>query len=143
MPENDTDKLEHQISASTDPARLCSEPDGTIPQMTVSQYLDQLITEHGLSKSDIVNRSNLERSYAYHILSGDKALPSRPKILALALAMQLSHKEVQRLLYYSKHEHLYVKNKWDAIIWYAISKKLSPADANIILSDLSMLPLLE
>ena len=57
--------------------------------------------------------------------------------------MQLSHEEVQRLLYYAKEEKLYVKNSWDRVIWYGLEKHLGVSDINIILHDFGLVPLLK
>lgn len=141
MNEIDTKELENQISASKD-IEAVTNISNTIPELTVSQYLDELLKTHNLDSKDVIKAANLERTYGYKIFAGDKK-PGRPKLLAIAVAMQLSHEEVQRLLYYAKEEKLYVKDTWDRVIWYGIEKKLSPSDINIILDDLGLTPLLE
>jgi len=69
--------------------------------------------------ADLVKRSNLERSYCYHILNGTKK-PGRDKILCLCLAAGLSFKETQRALKVSGETELYAKNRRDAVIIFAI-----------------------
>ena len=141
MQEIDTKELEHQIAASSD-IKEFKEISNTIPQLTVSQYLDELLKKHGLEARDIIKATNLERTYGYKIFSGDKK-PGRTKLLSIAVAMQLSHDEVQRLLYYAKEEKLYVKDPWDRIIWYGLEKKLKVSDINELLTDYKRGPLLE
>jgi len=141
MQEIDTKELEHQIAASSD-IKEFKEISNTIPQLTVSQYLDELLKKHGLEARDIIKAANLERTYGYKIFSGDKK-PGRTKLLSIAVAMQLSHDEVQRLLYYAKEEKLYVKDPWDRIIWYGLEKKLKVSDINELLTDYKRGPLLE
>lgn len=143
MTEKDTLELEHQISASDEIKKLLEDSSDNIPEMSVSEYLTQLLEEHDLEKASVIANSNIDRSYAYHIFSGDKKQPSRTKVLALAVAMGLSPKETQMLLYYAKQNMLYVKNAWDKIIWFALEKKLTVQQTNDTLGDLSMEPLLK
>ena len=44
------------------------------------EYFNQLIQEKNLNRSEIIERSGIERTYCYHILNGTKN-PSRDKIL--------------------------------------------------------------
>ncbi len=141
MKEIDTRELENQISASKD-IKEVNDISTIIPELTVSQYLEELLNAHKLESRDVIKAANLERTYGYKIFAGDKK-PGRPKLLAIAVAMKLSHEEVQRLLYYAKEEKLYVKDSWDRVIWYGLEKKLSVADINNILDDLELAPLLE
>ena len=46
------------------------------------EYFNQLIQEKNLNRSEIIERSEIERTYCYHILNGTKN-PSRDKILCL------------------------------------------------------------
>ena len=143
MTDKDTFELEHQLSIAKEIESILRDDSDNIPNMTVSEYLAELLDKHNLSKTDVISASNLDRHYAYHILSGEKKQPSRQKILALAIAMELSHQETQRLLYYAKVNQLYVKNTWDKVIWYALEKKLSVDETNCILNDFSLTPLLQ
>lgn len=141
MIEKETTELENQLTQADDIDAVLDNNSSNIPIMDLSQYLDYLLEIHNLSKAKVIAESNIERTYCYHIFDGTKN-PNRLKVLALALAMKLDIKEVQRLLYYAHHEKLYVKNEWDKIIFFAINKKLSVTSTNIILSDLGMTPLL-
>lgn len=141
MKEIDTRELENQISASND-IESVNNISNIIPELSVSQYLEELLKIHSMEAKDVIKAANLERTYGYKIFSGDKN-PGRPKLLAIAVAMQLSHEEVQRLLYYAKEEKLYVKNSWDRVIWYGLEKQLTVSDINIILHDFGLAPLLK
>ena len=91
----------------------------------------------------IITKSQLEQIYAYHIFAGRKKNPSRNKILALALSMELTQKEAQRLLYYAGSERLYPKNAWDSVIIYALNNKMSVDETNALLLKLSQAPLMQ
>ena len=104
--------------------------------LPLNEYLEKLLAEKNLSKSEVIERSGLNREYAYHIFGGIKKNPSRPKLLALALAMDLTLDEVQYLLRYAKQAVLYPRNPWDAVIISAIEQKLSVMQTNELLHRL-------
>lgn len=88
---------------------------------TLSEYLQDLITLKNLKKAEVISRSGLDRVYAYQMLSGTKK-PTRDKLLALAVGMNLIFDEVQQLLKVNGYAQLYPKNKRDSIIIFAIYK---------------------
>ena len=64
------------------------------------------------------------------------------KILSLALAMKLSPKETDYLLYYAGHNKLYARNERDAVIAFALENHKTVLQTNELLKDLNMLPLI-
>lgn len=109
----------------------------------LNEYLLELLKEKSLERAEVIKASGLNREYAYHIFSGMGKNPSRPKILALALAMDLNLDEVQYLLRYAKQSPLYPRNSWDAVIISSLEQKLSVAQTNELLDRLGETPLLE
>lgn len=101
--------------------------------LPLSDYLEKLLAAKNLSKKDIIDRAGLNREYVYHIFSGLKKNPSRPKLLALAIAMELNLEEVQYLLRYAGLGLLYPRNQWDAVIISAVNQKLSVDQTNDLL----------
>ena len=112
----------------------------TVP---LHEYLESLLAEKGLNKNDVIAASQLNGNYVYHIFSGTRKNPSRPKILALAIAMGLSLDEIQYLLRYAQQGILYPRNRWDAVIISAIEQKLSVMQTNELLSSLGETLLLD
>ena len=109
----------------------------------LNEYLEKILAEKNLSKHEVIEHSGLNREYAYHIFSGKKNNPSRPKILALAIALGLNLDEVQYLLRYAGQGILYPRNDWDAVIISAVEQKLSVIQTNELLHDLGETLLLE
>ena len=109
-----------------------------IPQivMPLDEYLKKLLAEKNLERAEVIESSGLNREYAYHIFSGKKNNPSRPKLLALAVAMKLNLEEVQYLLRYAQQGILYPRNQWDAVIISAVEQKLSVTQTNELLHSL-------
>ncbi len=108
---------------------------GELDFSSVEDYLNTLLTEKGLKKSAVINRSGLERSYAYQIFNGTKVNPSRNKILMLALGMSLSFEEAQKLLKICRLPLLYVRDPRDSIIIFAMEKRMNLINLNELLSD--------
>lgn len=97
---------------------------------SISEYLDLLISEKGLNKSEIIRKSNLDRNYAYQILNGTKKNPSRDKIIMLAFGMELDTEETRKLLKLCKLSDLYVRDPRDSIIIFCLNKHTSLLEAN-------------
>ena len=95
-----------------------------LPQYTIQSYFNEYIAEHGLKVSEIVEKSQLAREYAYQILNGRKKNPSRDKLLALCLGAEMPLKDIQRTLKISQHGILYSKNVRDAVIIVCIYHKI-------------------
>lgn len=138
----DTEELENELAESQNLEEFFQDNEGNFQDFTLAQYLRYLLVDKNLSKAEVIAASELNQIYAYHIFAGRKKNPARPKILALALAMKLSVKETQYLLYYAGLEKLYVRNEWDSVIMYALANKLSVRSANELLSNFDEEPLL-
>ena len=106
-----------------------------LPPVSTPEYLKQLLKEHTLSKKEIIERANLERSSGYQIFSGLRN-PKRNTLLRIALTMKLSLPEVQRLLKISQRGELYPKNRRDAALIYCIHRRLSLIDTEILLEGI-------
>lgn len=141
MPRKDTEQLENELSTSKSFEEFFKDNEDNFQDFTLAQYLSYLLVKKNFSKNEVVKKSELG-DYAYHIFAGRKKNPARPKILSLALAMELSIKEAQYLLYYAGLEKLYIRNEWDSIIMYALENKLSVHEANELLDNFSETPLL-
>lgn len=102
----------------------------------LNEFLEKILREKNLTKQEVIDRSGLNREYVYHIFSGNKKNPSRPKVLALAIAMNLNLDEVQYLLRYARQGVLYPRNQWDSVIISAIEQNLSVWQTNELLHNL-------
>lgn len=103
--------------------------------------LNSLLEKKSISKSQCIQKSGLDRTYCYQIFSGVKR-PSRDKLLALCIAMQLTIEEVQGLLKQAGYAILYPKNQRDSVLLFAFHRKLSLTDTNELLFEMD-LPLIQ
>lgn len=107
-----------------------------IPEFnSIGDYLEYMLEEKGLEKSQVIKDSDIQRNYGYQIFSGVKQ-PGRNKLIALSLAMGLTLEETQRGLSIAKVGTLYSKNKRDSIITYSINKKQTVFDTNNLLFEM-------
>ena len=109
----------------------------TLPKgdLSFSAAFQTLLEQHNLKKADVIQDSNLDRTYAYQILNGSKS-PSRNKILALGIAAGFSVKEIRRLLECANAGILYSRSARDAVILYGIEIRLGLLRINELLSDM-------
>ena len=109
----------------------------TLDPVDLTEALEQLLDARSITKSDCIYRSGLDRTYCYQIFSGRKT-PSRDKLLALCLAMELSAAEVQSLLKQTGYAPLYPKLARDSVILFAFYHKLSLTDLNELLYEMDL-----
>lgn len=140
--EKNTDELEHELTQADDVKKFLDDNADNLRNFTLAEYLKKLLVEKKLSKAQVIKDSELDGVYTNHIFAGRKEHPSREKILSLALAMKLSPKETDYLLYYAGHEKLYVRDDWDAVIFFALENGKTVLQTQELLSELNLPPLI-
>ena len=130
-----TDQLLKILQNSNDINSYLTDNDSNISNISFHEYLSQLLDEKGLTKAQVITDSNIQK-----IFDGSKT-PSRDKVIALALAMQLTLDEANRLLHLSNNGILYPKIKRDSIIIFGLENNQKIIDLNITLDDLGEAPL--
>ena len=98
--------------------------------VSLPQYLDRLLKEKNLKKSQCISEANLQRNYGY------QRTPSRDKLLSLCIAMRLTLEETHSLLCSTGYADLYPKNKRDSILIFALEKNLNVLETNDLLYEL-------
>lgn len=114
-----TEKLFNEIRESQDVYSYISKYDTDFPTISLPDFIDLIIQKKELKKSHVVKKADLNRTYAYQIMSGQKKA-SRSKMIRLAYGLNLNLEETQKLLKISEFNPLSPKNKRDAIIIFAI-----------------------
>jgi len=87
---------------------------------TIRDYFDMLFKKYNVGKKEAIERSNIERGYAYQILRGEKNA-GRDKYIRLAVGIGLTLEDTQRLLTITHNGILYSKILRDAIIIFSIN----------------------
>lgn len=105
---------------------------------SVGEYLEMLLNEKKLKKSEVIERANLDKNYAYQIFNGNKTNPSRNKLIMLAFGMRLNLNETRKLLKLCNAADLYARSPRDSIIIFCLMKGNSLISCNEYLADFSL-----
>ena len=138
MPEKDTAQLENELKDATDVEKFLLTNAENLREFTFKDYLRKLIAEKNLVMAQVIRDSRLDEGYAKKIFRGDTKQPARKKILSLALAMGLSPKETDYLLYYAGHNKLYSRNAWDDVISFALTNHKTVDETNNLLKNMEL-----
>ena len=139
MYEKDTDELVEELKIASD-IKLFQSQNQHEFKIPLHKYLNRLLEERNLTKSELVEKISHEDKHIYHILSGLRN-PSRKKLLTISRALELNLEETNYLLRYGGFAILYVRDIWDSIIIRAIEKNFTIMETNHILEQLGQ-PLL-
>ena len=138
----DTDELFAELKAASDVENYLNSNRNEFA-VPLNEYLKNLLDEKHLNQTEIIKRSGLNREYAYHIFEGNRKNPSRPKVLAIGIAMGLSLDEMQYLLKYAKQNPMYPRNPWDSVIIFAVERQFNVLETNELLYQAGETLLLE
>lgn len=133
-----TDELLEILKSKVTYEDFFSQEIGELLFSSISEYLEMLINEKGLKKSEVIERANLDKNYAYQIFNGTKTNPSRNKIIMLSFGMGLTLNETRKLLKLCSISDLYIRNPRDSIIIFCLTKGKSIIECNEYLSDFSL-----
>lgn len=122
MKEPLTEELLAELLDAPDPASFADARN--ITQRSLSAYLQQLLDEKGLERSDVVRAAGLNETFGYQIFMGQRH-PKRNKVLQIAFAMRCTLKETNRILQAAGVNELYCKNRRDAIIIFCLDRGYS------------------
>lgn len=89
-------------------------------EINLKKFWNDIVNNSGMSKSDIINKSDFGYVYFYDVINGRK-IPSTDKIVRLALAMKMTLEQCQTALKYSGKSPLYPRLKRDSILIFAIN----------------------
>lgn len=112
----------------------------SIQSIGFNVLLQQLIAQKGLTLAVAIKKANITKSYAYQLISGDRE-PSRDKVIAFCLGLELSLEAANRLLRAAYKAPLYVKEPRDLVIIFALSNGYPLVDTNILLDEKGYAPI--
>ena len=101
---------------------------------SIADHLGELLVQKGLKKADVIRRSGLREQYGYQIFTGYR-VPERPKLLSVAVGMQLDLGETQTLLKHVGYATLYAKNEFDCVVIFGLCKKMTVPEINLLLYE--------
>jgi len=129
-----TKDLEKELASCAQLHTFLEQNEPAMLQRTVAQWLQLLLEEKSLSRSEVIARSGLNEIYAHQIFFG-KRNPSRDKLICLCFGLGLDVEEMQLLLRACGYSNLYVKRRRESVILYARLKGLTLLQCNELLYD--------
>lgn len=124
-----TDNLQNELSSSEDFDRFLKENREEFSYISISEIFDSLLTKSGLSKSELARTSGMSDVYLYQILSGKRS-PSRNRVITLCIGLSQTPEETENILKACGYAGLYVKNRRDAAIFFALSNHWTVFELN-------------
>ncbi|MCL2819709.1 MAG: XRE family transcriptional regulator [Oscillospiraceae bacterium] len=129
MKHNKTENLMQSLSKTNDIQSYVNENKESFINITIADALNKYAKEKGLSKPNVIKRSEINDIYGYQIFAGTRK-PSRDILLCLCFGLTLNVEETQSLLKASGLAPLYPKIKRDSIILYGIHNNSSVCEVN-------------
>ena len=129
----DTNDLFKELGADCEIEEYIDGNSSSFVFHSINEFWEQACEKSGMSKSNIINKSDFNYCYFYDVINGRK-IPGRDKIIRLALAMSLSLDDCQQALRISDKALLYPRVKRDSIIIYALNNNFSIMQCNELLS---------
>ena len=131
-----TQELMKLLSAENNIEDYLFENKQELLDITISDYLNQLLKSYQISKSEVIKNSCLNQIYGYQIFAGTK-YPTRNKIIAIIFGFPLKLEDAQRLLRIGQVSELYPRKTRDSIILFALRKNLPIQEVDDLLFDLN------
>ncbi|ALS00157.1 hypothetical protein ATZ33_01815 [Enterococcus silesiacus] len=124
MQEKDTDKLLHSLKKAENFQTALSETRDYTLDNVLKDYLNRWLIEKNITKSAVLKKAGIAEATGYQYFDG-KRNPSREKIIALTIGLELTLEETNELMKKTGYAQLYPKLPWDAVVIFGISHRLS------------------
>lgn len=141
MQEKTTGALEQELSACATFRDFVRNHPNLDQPVALHEQLELALKTSGMRRAEVLQRSGLNTIYGYQVLSG-KRRPSRDVLLCLCLGLRMQPEQVQTLLKTTGYAPLYVKNRRDSAIYYALRHGQDAVTLNQMLFDLEEATLL-
>ena len=114
---------------------------GSFAEIPLSEYLRRLCEERDVVPEQVIKKAQIDRTYGHQIFNGTR-MPSRDKLIQLAVGFGLSLEETQTLLKKAGKSMLYPRIKRDAVCIYGISHGMNVMELQELLLSVDV-PLLD
>lgn len=135
-----TNELFASLEKSNSLESFYAKYDEDLSSSDICEQLSHLLEKHHMTKQAVIQSANLERSLGYQIFNGYRHA-RRDVVISIALGMQLSLEETQRLLRSAQHGELYPKNRRDAALIYCITHQMDLIHTQMLLDEVDEKPL--
>lgn len=129
-----TEQLMNELKNTTDIGDFLSKNQNEMMDLSLSEYLRQLLEKYNLEKSDVFRRAKMtESNYGYELFRDDSKKASRDKLIQICVGFPLTIEETQEVLRYGKVGTLYPRDERDAYILFALKNGYDVAQLNDLL----------
>ena len=129
-----TEQLMNELKNTTDIGDFLSKNQNEMMDLSLSEYLRQLLEKYNLEKSDVFRRAKMtESNYGYELFRKDSKKASRDKLIQICVGFPLTIEETQEVLRYGKVGTLYPRDERDAYILFALKNGYDVAQLNDLL----------
>lgn len=129
-----TEKLKSMLKNTKNIEQFIKSNESHFAKRDLAAYLEKLLEEKNMKKSDVFKRAGFNASYGYDVFS-QKRKPSRDKALALCFGLMLNADEANHLLNYASLSELYPRIRRDSIIMFALDHNIDIDRCNYLLMD--------
>ena len=131
-----TEMLINEIKTTDRIDSFISENTEEIQELSLSEYLRELLQKYDLEKSDVFKRAGMaDTNYGYELFRNDVKKASRDKLIRICIGFPLSVEEAQKVLRYGKVRPLYPRDERDAYILFGLNKKYTLEELNDLLYE--------
>lgn len=131
-----TDELINELVSAKDIGVFVSENQEEMSDMSLSEYLRELLEKYQVDKSDVFRRAQMtDTNYGYELFRDDTKKASRDKLIRICMGFPLSIEEAQKVLRCGKVRPLYPRDRRDACVLFALKNGQSIDSLNDILYD--------
>lgn len=135
-----TNTLQNRIIRANSFRNVLEKNGDAFAEQSVSEYLNVLCGKYNVTPAEAIRQAHIERTYGYQIFNGTR-VPSRDKLLQIAIGMGLSLEDTQDLLKTSGKSPLYPRIKRDAACIFGLSHGMKLMEVQELLTS-EGLPLL-
>ncbi len=135
-----TNTLKNRIIRANNFKNVLEKNKDAFAKPSVSEYLNILCGKYSMTPVEVIRQAHIERTYGYQIFNGTR-LPSRDKLLQIAIGIGLSMEETQNLLKNAGKNLLYPRIKRDATCIFGLSHGMKLMEVQELLASVG-LPLL-
>ena len=129
-----TEQLMNELKNTTNIGDFLSKNQNEMIDLSLSEYLRQLLEKYNLEKSDVFRRAKMtESNYGYELFRDDSKKASRDKLIQICVGFPLTIEETQEVLRYGKVRTLYPRDERDAYILFALKNGYDVAQLNDLL----------
>lgn len=134
MERKPTDELLQHLTATRNLDDYLEKNRTFMADSSLCEILEKLLEQKQCTKAEAIKKAEINEIYGYQIFAG-KRMPSRDKLICLAVGMGLTFEETQGLLKITGFAPLYPKRARDSIIIFGLQKKMSVPQINSLLYE--------